>query len=1127
MDCNNKSEGFPDAQLWQRDQDVPLSVVTEEGWCRVERTRRPRRAHGPPLQSEVCERKEINAGLLGQANDICAFGYNPRLPTEKHRTRKPLRSSRRPRGRTQAFDATCGYPGEGPSPDSWTLVGPVTMAGIRNRYRKLMNLSGNVDGALASELHRLRNEGRYSNDALTEREVELLWKAWPSAAPQARHVRPPPPTIPAPVPKKQPPAAVKPHQAGPAAKPGGAANPPGADIESKQPFEQWTADDDAETHRKKSYAEIARGKRDQGARRAADVRDRKLRDAVGPDAAATADALDPTLVPAIEPIGGEDLPVPAFASDPTVVAFRKDCDLYDDILDKLRFVLQTKCATANLTDVRDVVTVKRILIAESKTLGFVDVDIRIRRFQRTLGSPENCCAEEIIFDLIATELSLHCAQRCHVQHALYNEGDGLATSSFLGFTARNALEATVCDGLRGSPNRNEYVLRDAFDGRSPGSAAELAKTQAPSMYRRPGGVAGWKLRVADSGSRSAGSAVVALFEEAGKKLISSAAVKVALAVCPATHVAAAAAVTGYVIGSAAVAAVESVRQPSALSFGARFLGHFTFGISGHIGTAAHVAYNAGVSLVGRSDLTLSMLHSARSQPTECLDGVLRPALVNPDASLKTSGTVCSPSFGVQRLIQVGDYTQVIARQCTHNAEIALTHRVLRPLPMHARLTEVAAHWRKFDSCADDIAARVGSGPPLEFFDWLNRYSGGKKRLFANMRDARPHEEHSTRAKVFIKAEKSPRTVLGAKIGAPRVISGCPEELTYHTGRHLTAMAKRAVAGLREPRVVGGSGGQGRIFYTCGLDSEGIGDAFAEAISHVEVPEGDQLVFLEDDQSKFDQHIGKSAFRALFRVYKHCLPRRVWRLLRRKVSVGGMTLGVFFKVMYTMQSGWPDTSLGDTIINAIMKTAIHGPGGNWCSLICGDDSVTVTTLREIEKLGGLPGIIGNYTNFGMEVEASLRLNPLDVEYCSGRFLPQFDSFTLVPKTGKLLARSFWSTKEYSEANLHAWTNGVCNSLDIIGRTDPIIQSVSNVVRSQTQTRKVLKSEAAGNPYSVSYRAGTRPVDSAGIAHAYAHWYGLFSADVEHLCSNVSSQFTFDSTVRDSTLECMVRADTPLG
>lgn len=248
----------------------------------------------------------------------------------------------------------------------------------------------------------------------------------------------------------------------------------------------------------------------------------------------------------------------------------------------------------------------------------------------------------------------------------------------------------------------------------------------------------------------------------------------------------------------------------------------------------------------------------------------------------------------------------------------------------------------------------------------------------------------------------------------------------------------------------------QIYYTCGRNAQEIGDALAQAIKQVtaSMDFDDHLVFIEDDESRFDLHLTEGPFRLLDYLYSKFLPRKVRQLLRRTRNSRGVThLGTKYSVPFTMQSGWPDTSVGDTLVNAAMKGDIHGWGRNWVSIICGDDSVTVTTAKELERLGGAEGLKRSYTNFGMEVEILVRESVADVEFCSARFYPTQHTFIMMPKPGKILSKICWDMEVRGKANRIVWLRSVACTLDLYGKVDPCIAALARVLHDYTGAGKL--------------------------------------------------------------------------
>jgi len=261
-------------------------------------------------------------------------------------------------------------------------------------------------------------------------------------------------------------------------------------------------------------------------------------------------------------------------------------------------------------------------------------------------------------------------------------------------------------------------------------------------------------------------------------------------------------------------------------------------------------------------------------------------------------------------------------------------------------------------------------------------------------------------------------------------------------------------------------------------------------------DGDQLIVVEDDQSRFDLHLLEGPFSFLHSIYRDKLPRTVASLLRRRVSQGVTNLGTKYSIPYTMQSGWPDTSVGDTLVNAAMKYRIHGIGRLWISIICGDDSVTVTTKRELERCGGLQGLISSYAEYGMEIEAKYTANPLSVEFCSGRFYPAKGSFILMPKPGRLMSKICWDMKPRGDVSRKAWLRGIAITLDNYGRVDPLLNSVGVGLDSELGSGKIITER--NNEYK-SQLLGEASVDWIDVLVYYDEHYGMSESHVLHLIS----------------------------
>lgn len=464
---------------------------------------------------------------------------------------------------------------------------------------------------------------------------------------------------------------------------------------------------------------------------------------------------------------------------------------------------------------------------------------------------------------------------------------------------------------------------------------------------------------------------------------------------------------------------------------------------------------------------------------------------------------CNVGFGCRRAWGVEGVIPTVFRNCIHNEAISMDGRVGKKLPAHqdAQTTrDIVKHWRDvFKIQVADLNAKIRRvGKPIPFLDWCRSFPPAKRDMFLKMKQD-GIENPRKYASSFIKRELALKKVDDISFKDPRFIQGCPVEMSAMCGPSLRVLAKNVRQGLRPQHYTPEEVRDGhQIVYTCGLSAERVGQEFANSIELVEsmCEPGEHVVFLEDDQSRFDLHLLEGPFNVLDQLYRMKLPKKVRRLLQRRISRGRTSCGTRYQIPWTMQSGWPDTSVGDTLVNAIMKRHIHGVGRKWISIICGDDSVTITTDKEIARLGGVNAIVKQYADFGMEVEASLTANPLDVGFCSGRFFPNGDTYVLMPKTGKLLGKLCWDTTDRNAEGQRAWLRGICATLEHYGQVDPILNSLCAGLSSSLGQGKVVASQRSEYKHWIDQR---QTVNACDAYTYFDHHYQLSAREVDEVCS----------------------------
>lgn len=462
---------------------------------------------------------------------------------------------------------------------------------------------------------------------------------------------------------------------------------------------------------------------------------------------------------------------------------------------------------------------------------------------------------------------------------------------------------------------------------------------------------------------------------------------------------------------------------------------------------------------------------------------------------------CKPKDSVFVFWGLKGIVPTVFSNCSHNEEISMQGRVGKLLPAHespAIFKRITNNWvRLIRSVSSLIDLIPKSEEPMDFYEWAATFPPARRDELIATR-THTHDMPDLHAKSFIKREIALKLEEEMVFKDPRFIQGCPIELSAAVGptlRTWTKLVRDEIGpeGFTPAEVRSGK----HILYTCGRSNEEIGRCFRRAITVIEElsDPDDPIVFLEDDQSRFDLHLTAGPFKFLKTVYKKKLRPKVEELLRRGISRGTSSLGTRYSIPYTMQSGWPDTSVGDTLVNAAMKYYIHGKGRSWVSIICGDDSVTITTQSEIDRLGGIAGIVQSYADLGMEVEGKVSYDPLDVEFCSGRFYPCGDTYVLFPKPGRILAKIACDMKKRSRENQKAWLRGICATLRYYGRIDPLLGCLGVALSRHIGNGRLFYDH--GWEYK-HWFDGSVQNDRHDVNLYYDHHYGSSASQIDAAC-----------------------------
>lgn len=498
-------------------------------------------------------------------------------------------------------------------------------------------------------------------------------------------------------------------------------------------------------------------------------------------------------------------------------------------------------------------------------------------------------------------------------------------------------------------------------------------------------------------------------------------------------------------------------------------------------------------LVARQTYMHSISHQHMCIEDICLDGLV-PLVPTQPAFRYTPGELnCIQKHGCSGYWGIYGRVGTVFRMCSHNEAIALHGRVGKLLPVHVNpevYQAMVERWRVEVLPFMNILRHLQvpkQHAPMNFELWASTFPPSRRE--ALLRIGRYATDFNLAASAFIKREVAVKDMDDVKFKDPRWIQGCPLELSCSVGPYLRPWVK-SVRDVFMPNWLPTSWNNcNQIVYTCGLNAVEVGDCLQKAIDTVTetMDYGDNVIFVEDDQSRFDLHLTEGAFHMLDRIYSTYLPRKVRRLLKRRTSRGYSKLGGRYAVPYTMQSGWPDTSIGDTLINICMKYAAHGRGNNWISIVCGDDSVTITTERELNRRGGIDGLRRVYEGFGMEIEIMVRDDVLDVEFCSGRFYPTCGSFVLMPRIGRILSKVCWDLEQRSPAQRIEWLRSIASTMENYGLVDPLCCALAKMLRRYVGAGKGMHTESEYK-YYVGNTLLNRPTETDKATY-YSHHYDL--------------------------------------
>jgi hypothetical protein len=378
---------------------------------------------------------------------------------------------------------------------------------------------------------------------------------------------------------------------------------------------------------------------------------------------------------------------------------------------------------------------------------------------------------------------------------------------------------------------------------------------------------------------------------------------------------------------------------------------------------------------------------------------------------------------------VADCIPVVPASNQQNEIIAIRNRIVLKTPkpdekvwrdLRSRLTtdmyEKAFHF-------------IQEFKPANFKKWLAQFpKATQNRLLKTkelMDSIGPAGHRDFIRKMFIKAEKLDWNNLAEpEEKSPRAISSVSDMANLMLGPSMmgyTKHQKRALHG--DPKDFMQKNHQ--IIYCAEFTPEAIGKMVAHAHN-----EGLQYVY-ENDHTRFDAHVNKYAIELESWLYTraglkgHALDA----FKAQRSTVGYSRHGVKYSVEATRKSGDPNTSIGNSMINAITmyyaldiayssnKGIKHGLRDvKFLMLVMGDDNLLLTN-HPLD----MPKTNTVLTQLGFTPKFCERNLITEAEFCSSRFVPiENDSLLLVPKAGRIYSRLCITCKPVK--NRYEWLAG---------------------------------------------------------------------------------------------------------
>nr|WRQ65266.1 polyprotein [Tolivirales sp.] len=311
----------------------------------------------------------------------------------------------------------------------------------------------------------------------------------------------------------------------------------------------------------------------------------------------------------------------------------------------------------------------------------------------------------------------------------------------------------------------------------------------------------------------------------------------------------------------------------------------------------------------------------------------------------------------------------------------------------------------------------------------------------------------------------------------------------------------------------------KICYTSGSTAEELGGwraSFGE----------DEVTIFEIDFSRYDAHQGAECHRLelLFYIQAgiHSWDDAIKVVKAQRKTIGFTAHGARYNVAYTRKSGDPNTSCGNSVLNACVADAIMTSLGlDFRMLVQGDDNLLVVrkrfTAKQKEHL--YKTIVERYLKLGFVVKLKILDQWPLAEFCSSIFWPTQDGFVLGPKIGRRLPKFGVSLKRLTQGQIKGMLLGLLKEMDHI----PVLRVYVKYCLSKLKKIKTEHYVDRDSPYRV--KSASKHSISEDTADFFFTRYGMhyetFEQSLRNALRNSGSDLT--TVISYPLLEELMKVD----